>query len=156
MSLTTRRAVLALALLPLSACGAFRPRPEATPAATYAGNTPAMQSLVRRYARSLQLPEALLHQVIRAESGYNPGARNGPYYGLMQIHPDTARTMGYDGPPSGLLDAETNIRYAGAYLRGAWIVADGDMDEAYGWYRRGYYYEARDRGLLEETGLRRG
>jgi hypothetical protein len=30
------------------------------------------------------------------------------------------------------------------------------MERAYDWYRRGYYYEARDRGLLEETGLRRG
>jgi soluble lytic murein transglycosylase-like protein len=93
--------------------------------------------------------------VIRVESGYNPGARNGPYWGLMQINPDTARTMGYDGPASGLLDPDTNLRYAGAYLRGAYIVADGDPEEAYAWYRRGYYYEARDRGLLEETGLRR-
>ncbi len=157
MTRPTRRAFLALALLPLAGCGALRPREEReAPEIQFAGNTPAMQALVRRQARALQIPEALLHHVIRVESGYNPAARNGPYYGLMQIHPDTARTMGYDGPPSGLLDAETNILYAGRYLRGAYIVADGDLEEAYDWYRRGYYYEARDRGLLEETGLRRG
>ncbi len=155
MNRPSRRALLALGLLPLAGCGMFRGR-SAEPSAQYAGNTPAMQALVRRYARSLRVPEALLHHVIRVESGYNPAAQNGPYYGLMQIHPDTARTMGYNGPPSGLLDAETNLRYAGAYLRGAYIVADGNMDAAYDWYRRGYYYEARDRGLLEETGLRRG
>lgn len=153
----TRRATLALLLLPLAGCGVLPGREEeAAPAVRHAGNTPAMQALVRRASRELEIPEALLHHVIRVESGYNPAARNGPYYGLMQIHPDTARTMGYDGPPSGLLDAETNIRFAGRYLRGAFIVANGDMEVAYDWYRRGYYYEARDRGLLEETGLRRG
>ena len=32
--------------------------------------------------------------------------------------------------------------------------SDGDADEAVGWYARGYYYEAKRKGLLEETGLR--
>jgi hypothetical protein len=40
------------------------------------------------------------------------------------------------------------------YLRGAWLVAGGDRDETVGWYARGYYYEAKRKGLLEETGLR--
>ena len=152
-----RRALFALPLLALSGCGWLRePQAAQAPALQLVGNSPEMRALITRYAALLEIPPALLDHVIRVESGYNPAARNGPYYGLMQIHPDTARTMGYNGPPSGLLDAETNIRYAGAYLRGAWIVSDGDMEEAYDWYRRGYYYEARDRGLLEETGLRRG
>ena len=29
-----------------------------------------------------------------------------------------------------------------------------DPDEAVRWYARGYYYEAKKKGLLEETGLR--
>jgi soluble lytic murein transglycosylase-like protein len=62
--------------------------------------------------------------------------------------------MGYRGAPEGLLDADTNLRYGVKYLRGAWLVADGDPEEAVGWYARGYYYEAKRRGLLEETGLR--
>jgi len=53
-----------------------------------------------------------------------------------------------------LLDAETNLRYAVRYLRGAWMVSGGDQEEAVGWYARGYYYEAKRLGLLEETGLR--
>lgn len=156
MSLPSRRAVLALALLSLAGCGLGRRSEPAAPVPRHAGNTPEMQRLIRRHAAALQIPPDLLDHVVRVESGYNPAARNGPYYGLMQIHPDTARTMGYAGPPTGLLDPETNLRYAGAYLRGAWIVANGNRERAYDWYRRGYYYEARDRGLLEETGLRRG
>ena len=113
-----------------------------------------MRSLIRDYAGRLGIPEALLHRVIQRESDYNPAARNGPYYGLMQILPQTASTMGFEGTPSDLLDAETNLLYAGRYLRGAWLVSDGDLDEAVGWYARGYYYEARDRCLLVETGLR--
>jgi soluble lytic murein transglycosylase-like protein len=62
--------------------------------------------------------------------------------------------MGYRGDPSGLLDAETNLKYAGKYLRGAWLVSRGDYDRAHMWYRKGYYYEAKRMGLLEETGLR--
>ncbi|MEO1449742.1 MAG: hypothetical protein AAFV07_09430, partial [Bacteroidota bacterium] len=51
-----------------------------------------------------------------------------------------------------LLDAETNLIWAVKYLRGAWMVSDGDLDRAVMWYARGYYYEARDRCLLVETG----
>jgi hypothetical protein len=77
------------------------------------------------------IPEALLHRVIQRESDYRADARNaGPYWGLMQILPQTARTMGFSGDPSALLDPEVNLTYAGRYLRGAWIVADGDIDEA--------------------------
>jgi soluble lytic murein transglycosylase-like protein len=146
-----RGAVLGL-VVAVAACGN---REEATEAAVdYNGATPQMMALVEEYADYHDIPEELLHRVIQRESGYNANARNGPYYGLMQILPATASTMGFDGEPSELLDAETNLLYAGAYLRGAYIVADGDIDEAVGWYASGYYYEARNRCLLVETGLR--
>lgn len=151
MHLMSRRALMGAALLTLAACG--RPAPDPAPA-TFVGNTPQMQALVAKYADLYDFPDSLIHRVIRRESGYNPAARNGPYYGLMQILPQTAGTMGYRGAPAGLLDAETNLRYAGKYLRGAWLVSRGDEDEAVGWYARGYYYEAKRLGLLRETGLR--
>jgi soluble lytic murein transglycosylase-like protein len=116
--------------------------------------TPQLRALINRYADAYDIPPTLLHRVIIRESRHNPAARNGPYYGLMQIHPQTARTMGFRGQPSDLLDAETNLKYAGKYLRGAWLVADGDEARAVRWYASGYYYEARRRGLLVETGLR--
>lgn len=99
------------------------------------------------------MPESLMTRAVATESSFNPLARNHPYYGLLQITPETARTMGYRGSPEGLLDAETNLQYAGKYLRGAWLVSQGDQDKAMMWYSRGYYYEAKRLGLLKETGL---
>ena len=58
------------------------------------------------------------------------------------------------GKPTDLLDAETNLKYGVKYLRGAYMVAGGNKDAAVKWYARGYYYEAKRKGLLEETGLR--
>ena len=147
----SRRLVLLSAVAALSACG--RPEPVSR-SVLYAGETPEMRALVTQYADIHEIPESLLHRIIQRESGYNAGARNGPYYGLMQIHPRTAQTMGYEGPAEGLLDAETNLKYAGRYLRGAWLVSGGDQDRAVMWYSKGYYYEAKRLGLLEETGLR--
>lgn len=143
---------LALLLL-LAACAA--PAPDATRRATelYPGESPRMRTLVNEWADRYQMPRSLLHRVIQRESDYRPDARNGPYWGLMQILPQTARTMGHDGPPEALLDPETNLQFAGRYLRGAWLVSDGDENAAVMWYAKGYYYEAKRRCLLRATGL---
>jgi soluble lytic murein transglycosylase-like protein len=153
MPLSRRHLIGVTACALLAACSR-RSAPMAARGDLYPGETPELRALIDAQAAELQIPASLLHRVIQRESDYNAGARNGPYYGLMQILPQTARTMGYQGSPEGLLDAETNLRYAGRYLRGAWLVSRGDEDEAVGWYARGYYYEAKRLGLLEETGLR--
>ena len=111
--------------------------------------------LIAKYAAIYEVPEALVRRVVKRESNFNPAARNRIYWGLMQIRHDTARGMGYDGPASGLLDAETNLKYAVKYLRGAWLVAEGDQDRAVRFYASGYYYGAKRKGLLDETGLGR-
>jgi len=120
----------------------------------YPNETPYLRQRINFWSRHYGVPSSLVQRVILRESSHRPDARNGPYYGLMQIVPQTARTMGYRGPDAGLLDADTNLRYGVKYLRGAWMVADGDPDEAVGWYARGYYYEAKRKGLLKKTGLR--
>ncbi len=120
----------------------------------YPGETPELRRLINKYADYYRVPRPLVHRIVQRESDYRPQARNGPYYGMMQILPETARGMGFEGQPNDLLDAETNLRYAVKYLRGAWLVSDGNMDKAVSWYARGYYYEARNRCLLVETGLR--
>lgn len=127
-----------------------------TALAAFAPAAPAseMDQLILKYADEYQVPEQLIRRVIVRESNYNPGARNGPYWGLMQIRHDTARGMGYAGSANGLLDAETNLRYAVKYLRGAYLTADGNEDQAVKFYARGYYYDAKRKGLLEEAGLR--
>ena len=140
---------------PLSSLLAFA-SPSAAPAA-FAPPTqgrPALDPLIAKYAASYNVPERLIRRVIVRESGYNAAARNGPYYGLMQISHATARGMGYSGSPGGLLDAETNLRYAAKYLAGAYITARGNEDQAMRFYASGYYYDAKRAGLLEEAGLR--
>lgn len=154
-----QRRFVIVALAALAACGR---REDDTPSRAsndiplYPNETPELRRLINKYADIHDIPVTLLHRVIVRESTHRPWARNGPYYGLMQILPETARTMGYRGSPEGLLDAETNLIYAGRYLRGAWLVSDGDEATAVSWYARGYYYEAKRRGILVETGLRPG
>ena len=153
MQLTRRSALLSL--IALAACGsAPRESSKSVEFDLYPGETPELRRLINRYADEYEVPRSLVHRVIQRESDYNPGARNGPYYGLMQILPQTARGMGFDGKPTDLLDAETNLKYAVKYLRGAWLCADGSQDAAVKWYASGYYYEAKRRGILRETGLR--
>lgn len=129
---------------------AFVPLAFAEPAPKRSG----LDGLIAKYANLYDVPESLIHRVVKRESTYNPRARNGPYYGLMQIRHDTARSMGYSGTAEGLLDAETNLKYSVKYLRGAYITAGYNSDGAVRNYSRGYYYEAKRLGLLEEAGLR--
>lgn len=157
MQTPLRLAVSVFVLAGLAACAAPQAKAPPAPAASralYPNETPELRALIDQYADRYDVPPELVQRVVIRESTHRPEARNGPYYGLMQILPATARAMGYEGSPHGLLDAETNLKYAVKYLRGAWLVADGDQAEAVQWYARGYYYEAKRKGLLEETGLR--
>jgi soluble lytic murein transglycosylase-like protein len=87
----------------------------------------ALKPLIHRYASVNNLPFALADAVIRVESRYNAGARNGQNMGLTQINASTARSLGYMGEAAGLLDAETNLRYGLRYLAMAHKLAGGDM-----------------------------
>ena len=113
-----------------------------------------IDALIEQQAKANGVPASFVHAVVKRESNYNPRAKGGSALGLMQIKHATARGMGYDGPAKGLLDAETNLKYAVKYLRGAWLVSQGDQDRAVRFYARGYYYDAKRMGLLEEVGLR--
>ena len=126
--------------------------PPAPAALAYSGS--AYDGLIAHYAQQYNVPESLVRRVIVRESGYNAAARNGPYYGLMQISHATATGMGYRGSPAGLLDAETNLRYAVRYLAGAYVTAKGNPDQAVRFYARGFYYDAKRAGLLDAAGLR--
>ncbi len=111
--------------------------------------------LIAKYAAVYEVPVELVRRVAKRESNFNPSAFNRGHYGLMQIKHATARGMGYRGPARGLFDAETNLKYAVKYLRGAFLVADGNMTRADRLYQTGYYYHAKRKGLLDETGLGR-
>ena len=119
-----------------------------SPLATAMGGRQKLSGLITKYATMYNVPEDLVHRVVQRESRYNPNAINGGHFGLMQIKHATARSMGFDGPASGLFDAETNLKYAVKYLSGAWMVAENDRDNAVRLYARGYYYDAKRKGML--------
>jgi hypothetical protein len=110
----------------------------------------AVEARIAHYAKAYGIPFALLRKVVKSESTFNPAARNGPYWGLMQIRHDTAQGLGYRGPASGLLDGETNLIYGGAYLANAYLIAGGNSQQAHNLYRKGYYYEAKRKRLLSK------
>lgn len=108
-----------------------------------------LEPLIVKHAKANSIPPALVHRVIIRESRYNARAvGRGGALGLMQIKHATARALGYSGSAEGLLDADTNLTYAVRYLAGAYRVADGDQNRAVGFYARGYYYDAKRRGML--------
>jgi soluble lytic murein transglycosylase-like protein len=148
---------LALITLPLAGC-AMPPGPQ-TPAEPLAADSSphsAVNERVAYYARVYDVPESLIHRSIQRESGYDPTSHAGPYWGLMQIRLDTARGMGYRGTARGLLDADTNLKYAVAYLSNAYLVAGGNPDRAIALYAAGYFYEARRKGLLDRLRTAKG
>jgi soluble lytic murein transglycosylase-like protein len=115
---------------------------------------PELDRLIAYYAKLNNIPEALVHRVVKRESTYNPRAYHSGNYGLMQIRYNTAKGLGYEGTAEGLFDAETNLKYATKYLAGAWMVADNQNDGAVKLYASGYYYHAKRKGLLETLGMK--
>ena len=110
---------------------------------------------ITQYSAEYGVPERLVHRVVKRESKYNPRASHRGNLGLMQIKLGTARTMGYRGAAKGLLDADTNLKFGVKYLAGAYLVAGRNERKALQYYVSGYYYLAKRKGLLEETGLKR-
>ncbi|WP_445504937.1 transglycosylase SLT domain-containing protein [Microvirga sp. G4-2] len=86
----------------------------------------ALKPLIARYASENGLSYELADAVVRLESRYNPGIRNGPHVGLTQINVRTAQSLGYKGDAAGLLDPETNLRFGLKYLAVAHKLAGGD------------------------------
>ena len=116
----------------------------------------ALESLIAKHAAANGVPASLVHRIVKRESNYNPQAvGRGGALGLMQIKHATARGMGYGGPPSGLLDAETNLSFGVPYLAGAYRVAGGNQDRTVAYYASGYYYAAKRLGLTGTLGSRK-
>lgn len=118
----------------------------------HAQDRPQFDGLIAQYSAEYNVPQSLIRRVIRRESGGNPRAVYRGNFGLMQIKPATARSMGYRGGAHGLLDAGTNLRYAVKYLAGAWQLAGGSEARAVHYYAAGYYYAAKRRGMTVPAG----
>jgi soluble lytic murein transglycosylase-like protein len=128
------------------------PRPDTETASASTESHGKLDRLIAAYSAAYEVPASLIHRVIKRESNYDPKAYHAGNYGLMQIRYRTAKGMGYDGSPHGLLDPATNLKYAVKYLKGAWMVAGGSESRADRLYQRGYYYDAKRKGMLDEVG----
>lgn len=118
---------------------------EGTPPLTVAAGLPqyALPSaeMIRRYTPMIEsaskthnVEVALVHAVITAESGYNPGAvsRAGAR-GIMQLMPDTARRFGVQN----IMDPAQNIQGGVKYLRELLTLFNGDKELAVAAYNAG-------------------
>ncbi|MBX9909941.1 MAG: lytic transglycosylase domain-containing protein [Beijerinckiaceae bacterium] len=117
------------------------PAVAARPALAAPAGSDGLRALVARHAAANGVPFALADAVVRIESRYNPRAANAGNYGLMQIRHQTARGMGYSGGAGGLLDAETNARFAMKYLAMAYRAAGGDTCRTVMKYQSGHMAE---------------
>jgi hypothetical protein len=89
---------------------------------------------IRKTAAKYDLPVALLHGVVQAESSFQVDAVSpAGAQGLMQLMPDTARELGVTDP----FDIEQNIDGGARYLRRMLDMFDGDTRVALMAYNAG-------------------
>jgi len=90
--------------------------------------------LIRRAAEKHELDPALLTAVVRAESGFDPKALSSAgAMGLMQLMPDTARSLGVRDP----YNPGQNIEGGATLLRGMLDRYSGRLDLALAAYNAG-------------------
>lgn len=103
------------------------------------------QGLINQYAGAQGIPPAMVAAIMQEESGGDPNAENlsggdaarGGSYGLMQVSLLTAQGYGYTGDASGLLDPDTNLEYATAYLGDLFREYGGDVNDTIAAYNAG-------------------
>ncbi|WP_185984736.1 lytic transglycosylase domain-containing protein [Aureimonas mangrovi] len=98
----------------------------------------AIDRMITAAADENGVPRELAFAVVHVESRYNPRAKGAGVYGLSQIKPATARSMGFSGSTEALYDPETNLRYGMRYLKGAWERGGGDVCQASMKYKGGH------------------
>ena len=106
--------------------GVARPGVHVKFAAKNSGYGKPYAELIARHAQENRVPVKLAEAIVQIESQFNPQVRNHGAFGLMQIKPQTARGVGFDGPPSELFNPETNLRFGIRYLAAAYRMAGGD------------------------------
>jgi soluble lytic murein transglycosylase-like protein len=121
--------------LPIFA-GALLFLPLTAPIAIAASGSP-LRAQVERHAAAHGVPGNVAHAVVTIESRYRPHVVHAGNYGLMQIRYGTARSMGYKGSPSGLLNADTNLQFGMKYLARAWKASGGDLCRTIAQYQTG-------------------
>ena len=91
-------------------------------------------SMIESASKTHGVDSALVHAVITAESGYNPGATSkAGARGLMQLMPDTAARYGV----RNIVDPQENINGGVRYLRDLITMFNGNLELAVAAYNAG-------------------
>jgi soluble lytic murein transglycosylase-like protein len=97
----------------------------AAPAEPAAANPQTPEELAAQAAKKYLLPDSFVRSVMKAESGFQPNAVSPKgAIGLMQLMPDTARTLGVDPR-----DPHQNAEGGAQYLRELLAKYEGDPDQ---------------------------
>jgi soluble lytic murein transglycosylase-like protein len=77
--------------------------------------------IIAAAAKSVKISGAILVAICSHESGLNNTMINqdhgSPTYGICMVKYETASMLGYEGEPEGLMDPQTNAKYAAIYLK---------------------------------------
>ncbi len=85
------------------------------------------------------VPFPLVDAVMKVESGYDPSALGAAgEIGLMQLIPETAALLGFQGTAVELAEPAVNITLGTTYLARAWSLAKQDVCTAVMKYRAGH------------------
>lgn len=103
--------------------------------ATPAAADPGVPGMVSAAAQRHGVPASLALGVAKIESGFRCSARNHGSYGVMQVKPQTARSVGVYG---SLFDCRTNIEAGVRYLKIA-LQRGGAGCAGLALYNRGVY-----------------
>lgn len=110
------------------------PRKQPVSASPAASSGRPFAQLIDAAAQTHGLPAALLHAVVRVESGYDPNARSPKgAAGLMQLMPGTARELGVED----VWDPAANIDGGARYLKRMLDLFDNDLSLALAAYNAG-------------------
>ena len=112
----------------------------ASPASGTPGEMRALyRAMIRDEAARAGLPPDIAEAVVSVESGFDPTKIGGVgEIGLMQVRPETAAMLGFNGSDGDLAKPDTNIHYGVAYLSKAWTLAGGHLCRALMKYRAGH------------------
>ena len=108
--------------------------PAKTQAGKVTGLTGDFSAMISQAAERYNLSPQLLNSVIKAESGFDPTAQSSAgAQGLMQLMPETAKSLGVDNP----FDPAQNIEGGAKYLRQMLDRFNGDTRLALAAYNAG-------------------